>query len=111
MISVFLRTAFAAMLLLSGVAATAQSETAPAQTIWRLLDYIAVDYAGAVSQGRIINQLEYDEMVEFSANVEQRLGQLPPTPGRPKLLTDAKSLRAVIAGKADPALVANSARR
>lgn len=111
MISGFLRMAIGALLLLSGAAASAQSETAPAQTIWRLLDYIAVDYAGAVSQGRVINQLEYDEMVEFSANVEQRLGQLPPKPGRPKLLTDAKSLQAAIAGKADPALVANSARR
>ena len=103
MISGFLRMAIGALLLLSGAAASAQSETAPAQTIWRLLDYIAVDYAGAVSQGRVINQLEYDEMVEFSANVEQRLGQLPPKPGRPKLLTDAKSLQAAIAGKADPA--------
>ena len=94
MISVLLRAAFAAVLLLSGVAAVEQSETAPAQTIWRLLDYIAVDYAGAVSKGQVINQLEYDEMIEFAVNVEERLGQLPPKPGRPKLLTDAKSLRA-----------------
>ncbi len=52
------------------------------QTTWRLLDYIAVDYSGAVSGGRIVNQLEYDEMLEFSASVRSLIAALPATPAR-----------------------------
>ena len=33
------------------------------QTVWRLLDYVAVDYAGAVSGGRVSSEAEYAEMV------------------------------------------------
>jgi high-affinity iron transporter len=38
---------------------------AAVQTTWRLLDYLAVDYPGAVRDGRIVSQAEYDEMREF----------------------------------------------
>ena len=39
------------------------------QTVWRLLDYVAVDYAGAVSGGRVSSEAEYAEMVEFAEDV------------------------------------------
>ena len=45
---------------------TAHAQQATPETTWRLLDYIAVDYSGAVSNGRVIDQAEYAEMVEFS---------------------------------------------
>src|SRR3546814_6961778 len=103
----------AAMLLLVVLAATtpALAQPAPAQTIWRLLDYIAVDYAGAVSEGRIINDVEYTEMVEFSATVRQRLAELPPTPARAALVRHAETLEAAIAAKAPTEQVAPSARK
>ena len=41
------------------------------QTTWRLLDYIAVDYTEAVSDGEVTNELEYAEMQEFSASVAE----------------------------------------
>lgn len=69
----FLRQAFLMVLLAFAAVSPAHAQTAPAQTIWRLLDYIAVDYSGAVAQGRVINETEYVEMVEFSASVRQRL--------------------------------------
>lgn len=99
-------------LLLLAVAATtpARAQTAPAQTIWRLLDYIAVDYGAAVTDGRVINDAEYTEMVEFSTNVRQRLAQLPPTAARAGLLQGAGRLQSIIAAKAPPAQVAASAR-
>ena len=56
---------------------TARADTAAVQTTWRLLDYIAVDYRGAVENGRVISPFEYAEMREFSASVTQRLGALP----------------------------------
>ena len=34
--------------------APASAQTAPAQTIWRLLDYIAVDYREAVKDGQVV---------------------------------------------------------
>ena len=76
-------------------AAAAESDV---QTAWRLLDYIAVDYPEAVQGGRIVNQLEYDEMVEFSASVGERLQALPAKPAKGALIRDASQLRKAIGG-------------
>ena len=57
----------------AAVPARAATVADEVQTSWRLLDYIAVDYREAVRGGRIVNQLEYDEMVEFSSNVAAKL--------------------------------------
>src|ERR1044072_7264545 len=81
------------------VPATAYAADAPVQTAWRLLDYFAVDYPGAVSGGRIVSQAEYAEMREFSASVSRRLAALPPKPERAALIAEARALEAAIAGK------------
>ena len=80
------------------------------QTLWRLLDYVAVDYPGAVSDGKVISPLEYSEMTEFSATVREGLGQLPPHPSREALVAQAVSLQAAVANKATPAEVERQAR-
>lgn len=107
----YLRGLAFAVLLAAGLAAPARADTASAQTIWRLLDYIAVDYSAAVTGGRVVNKTEYVEMVEFSASVRQRLAQLPPTEARASLLGGAEQLEASIAAKAAPEVIAASARR
>ena len=81
-----------------------------AQTAWRLLDYIAVDYRGAVSNGRVISTSEYAEMVEFSGSIEARIAELPATSAKTGLQAEAKSLKQAIASKAQPATVAKIAR-
>lgn len=106
-----IRAIFLSLLLACMIAAPARAETAPAQTIWRLLDYIAVDYSAAVSRGRVADGAEYAEMVEFSNTVVGRLEQLPATPTRAALVRDGGALRALIESKADPAAVAMSARQ
>lgn len=106
----FMQAVVLGILLACSTAAFAQAQTAPAQTIWRLLDYIAVDYPGAVSDGRVISDVEYSEMVEFSASVRQRLAQLPPTAAKGKLVRDAARLESTIADKAPAEQVATSAR-
>ena len=58
--------------------AAAQEATPGAETAWRLLDYIAVDYPGAVSDGRVISEAEYAEMREFSTAVRTRIAASPP---------------------------------
>lgn len=84
---------------------------ASAQTIWRLLDYVAVDYSGAVSDGKVISAAEYAEMVEFTASIRQRLAILPVTPARPGLLQQAEALQRAVAQKSKPADVARIARK
>ena len=66
--------------------------TPQVQTLWRLLDYIAVDYSGAVSDGAVISDVEYGEMTEFSATVREGLAGLPEHPSRQALEAQAGSL-------------------
>ncbi|MDP1542332.1 MAG: FTR1 family protein [Polycyclovorans sp.] len=82
-----------------------------AQTTWRLLDYIAVDYAGAVDKnGTVVDAAEYAEMSEFSDSVSRQLGALAPMPAQPALVQAAEDLKSAIAAKADPGAVATQAR-
>lgn len=97
----------------TGIAGAAHAQTAAAtegaQTAWRLLDYIAVDYAGAVDKGRIINAGEYAEMVEFAEQAHSRIVALPAKPARAGLEQQVAGLQAAIAGKAAAAEVARRA--
>ena len=97
-------------LLMALHAMPARADSAAVQTSWRLLDYIAVDYAGAVAGGKIVSTAEYAEMVEFAGEVEKRLAGLPPTEAQAGLIRGAGSLRRSIAGKADTIKVAAQAR-
>src|SRR3546814_21104491 len=72
----------AVFLCLVGVSTIAHAETADVQTAWRLLDYMAVDYGGAVSGGRVKSAPDYTDMPAFAASVSVRLMALPPTPPR-----------------------------
>ncbi|MEA3053778.1 MAG: high-affinity iron transporter [Sphingomonadales bacterium] len=90
-------------------AAPAAAQQADVQTSWRLLDYIAVDYPGAVQGGRIVSAAEYKEMAEFAGSVRERIGALPAKAEKARLTAGADSLRSAIAGKAPPAEVAKLA--
>ncbi|MGY0556555.1 FTR1 family protein [Lysobacter sp. A421] len=83
-----------------------------AQTAWRLLDYIAVDYAVAVAAegGEVVSEAEYAEMTEFSNAVSERLDALPPSDTRARLKDGAKALQLAIENKATPGEVASLAR-
>ena len=104
--------AFLALLLAALCALPAQAATTAedVQTSWRLLDYIGVDYREAVAGGKVVNALEYDEMVEFSSTVATKLEALPAKPAKAALLTGAGELRASIAAKSEPAVVARQAK-
>ncbi len=80
------------------------------QTAWRLLDYVAVDYRGAVADGKVKSPQEYAEMTEFSAAVETKITALPASANRAALVTEAKAFRAMVARKAAPDDVAKAAR-
>jgi high-affinity iron transporter len=103
----WLLVAFATLVL---PAAPAAAQSQDVQTAWRLLDYIAVDYPEAVQGGKVVNSLEYDEMVEFSASVGERLKALPAKPAKAQLTRGAAGLQRSIAAKAPPEDVDRQAR-
>ncbi len=100
-------------ILIPWQAAQAQApdpSSAEVQTSWRLLDYLAVDYPGAVAGGKIISVAEYAEMREFAASVSKRIAALPSRPAKAGLLAQAKDLENAIGAKAPPARVDSLAR-
>lgn len=101
----------ACMAALSSRPAAAQAAITDAQTVWRLLDYIAVDYEGAVSKGKVISTAEYAEMTEFAATVRRGVSDLPDKPARAALEKAADEIEAAIAAKAEPAIVAARSRQ
>lgn len=90
--------------------ASVRADTAPAQTAWRLLDYISVDYGGAVADGRVVSASEYAEMVEFGERIRTYIIALPPTPGQPSLVKHAEALQAAVGRKAPASEVAGLAK-
>ena len=109
--ALFLPLMLAASALLAAAPAHAKAPAQETQTIWRLLDYVAVDYRGAVAGGRVINDAEYREMIEFSDSVAQRLAALPANPQKSSLTAGAARLERAIADKAVPTEVARLARK
>lgn len=104
------RLLIACALVFAAIAAPAAAASSDAQTAWRLLDYLAVDYGGAVQDGKVVSAPEYAEMREFSGSVAERLSALPQTAAKPKLIARSGQLQALIARKASPADVAAEAR-
>lgn len=82
-----------------------------AQTILHLLDYVGVDYPEAIAGGKIKNEDEYKEMLEFTAKVSALLKALPENPARAALANDAAALEKLVKDKADPAKVAEASRK
>ena len=99
------------LLALALLPAPASAQQAEVQTTWRLLDYVAVDYPEAVRGGRVVNDAEYAEMIEFSASIKERIGALPEHPAKAALTTQADRLREAIAAKVPPEEIARTARR
>jgi len=80
-----------------------------AKQVWRLLDYVAVDYGGAIANGAVLKASEYAEMQEFAATAERQLAELPSDASGASLQAQAARLRQAVADKADPAAVAQLA--
>ena len=67
------------------------SET-EARQLWQLLDYVAVDYPGAVQHVSVVSAVEYGEMQEFTARAESQVLALPKHPLQAELSTAAVRL-------------------
>lgn len=95
-------------LFLVGVPAVGQPGLAngdDVQVSWRLLDYLGVDYSGAVKNSVVISPSEYAEMQEFAGSVRQRIAGLPANAAKPALVRQSGDLVASIDRKAEPSEV------
>ncbi len=71
------------------------------QRLSQLVDYVSVDYPGAVARGEILNATEYREMLDFAANIRQLAAQLPASGHKEKIIAAADRLRQLIEHRAD----------
>lgn len=97
-------------LALTGLASTAQASEADVRRVRQILDYLSVDYAGAVQDGKVVSPSEFDEMREFAKTAHDKIGKLEDKSERPGLLRETEALRAAIEGKGDPAKVSAMAK-
>ena len=106
------RWAMLGYLLLLPLCGLAQNTAATgAQTVVHILDYISVDYPGAVQDGKVKNEDEFKEMVEFTGQVVTSLKALPANPRQSALIADGTKLARMVKEKAAPAEVAAAARK
>jgi len=96
-------------LVVISLPAIARADDGDVQTAWRLLDYIAVDYSGAVADGQITSPSEYAEQQEFAATVATKIAGLPAKAQREALIAGAARLREAIDAKSEPKDVAEIA--
>lgn len=103
-----MKTIALTFLLLCGTSFAAldeNSEVSPRLMV-HLLDYLGLDYPGAVKDGKVINKLEYDEMTEFAVTLLQLYEKLPETHGIPNLNADLKEIQTLIKKKASEQKIA-----
>jgi len=86
-------------------------QNADAKQLWQLIDYVAVDYGGAVENGKVANDGEYAEMLDFSDNAIKQIAALPTHPSKPAVSAAIAELRAAVVRKADAAEVKRLAHR
>ena len=98
-----------ALLLGCAPAVAASAPSADVQTTWQLLDYLAVDYGGAVRGGKVVSASEYAEMREFSTSAVDKIAGLPANSAKPQLVAEGKRFAAMIEAKASPQDVASAA--
>lgn len=95
------------LLLLSVLSFHSQAEDVPVQDVtdvvpqaWQMLDYLATDYAGAVSNGEVVDDFEYAEMQEFSNTIGRYIAILPEHEVKADLVEQAQALQLLVENKA-----------
>ena len=65
-----------------------------------MLDYVAVDYPEAVKDGKVADESEYKEQVDFVTQTITMLGELPARAEQAALVVQARRLLALVRGQA-----------
>lgn len=89
----------------------AQADTAvdPSQAL-HLLSYLAADYPATVTDGKVVDESEYKEQLEFVGNLQALILTLPARPELADLEKDAASLKQAIEQRHPGKQVAQQAR-
>ncbi|HEB82694.1 MAG TPA: c-type cytochrome [Gammaproteobacteria bacterium] len=87
------------ILLLIFTSAATATEPSKTRQLLQLIDYVGVDYAGAVVDGRVENPAEYNEMRDFSAGILQQVNDLPEHPAKAELIQMAGRLAQLVEQK------------
>ncbi|MFJ3482514.1 FTR1 family protein [Pseudomonas sp. NPDC090202] len=99
-----------ALLTLFSVAARADSVDGAAQAL-HLLDYVSADYPPTVADGKVVDDAEYREQVEFLGALQGLIVALPARAERAELEQGVKALQDAVEQKQDGAQVARQARQ
>jgi high-affinity iron transporter len=108
------RAALLVLALALSAAPAAAAEPDPFTPVLHALDYLGVDYPGAVADGKILDRGEYEEQLEFATGVRTMIATLPARPERAALEATAAGLLAAIQEKRpgeEVAAIADDLRR
>ncbi|MCW5621074.1 MAG: FTR1 family protein [Burkholderiales bacterium] len=81
-----------------------------AQAILNMLDYVSVEYPEFVIDGKVVDEEEYAEQVEFSSQVKELVAAMPAAARHQALIARADELAQLVRDKADGARVVMLAR-
>src|SRR5450830_405768 len=76
-----------------------------------LLDYIGADYPPTVAAGKVIDESEYREQVEFLGVLQGLVAELPSKPERAELVKGVDELVAAVTARQEGASVARQSRQ
>jgi high-affinity iron transporter len=76
-----------------------------------LLDYIGADYPASVQAGKVTNETEYREQLEFIKVLQGLIAAMPAKPEKPALERSVSTLRDAITARQDGADVTRQARQ
>src|ERR1035441_7565537 len=94
----------------TALASDDSSEKSP-RLLVHLLDYLAVDYGGAVKEGKVLSVPEYKEQLEFVQTAVELSQTLPEIKNSVEIRGRVQDLSGLIHSKADPVKVATAARQ
>ncbi|HEX9810469.1 MAG TPA: cytochrome c/FTR1 family iron permease [Burkholderiales bacterium] len=88
------------LLALSAAPAAASDWRETAQTAVHMLDYVGVDYPEFVQKGKVLDEDEYKEQLDFAGQVRTLLKSLPANAERARLVVQAERLAQQVEAKA-----------
>lgn len=87
-------------LFLAGITQAQQASTEnDAKQLWQLIDYMSVDYGGAVQNGVVVSESEFAEMVEFTQNAIEKAEALPAHKDKESVVAAIKELHIAVERK------------
>lgn len=92
-------------------AQTAENPDKSPRFLVHLLDYLAVDYGGAVKNGKVLSLSEYKEQTEFAKTAVDLSRSLPEVAASTEIPLLVQHVQQLILSKADPSVVSSAARQ